>query len=85
MEGGGEEASEGGGVIFTLGRFAPLRTDLLFPPRLQDTAASDLEAPTVGEPLLLWPLLPLLLKLPTMGVPRDVPPEITVVWADDDW
>lgn len=85
VEGGGEEASEGGGVIFTLGRFAPLRTELLFPPRLQDTAASDLEGPTTGEPLLLLLLPPRMGVLATVGVPREVPPEMTVVWADGTW
>lgn len=60
----------GGGVILTLGeetvRF-PLKTELLFPPRLQEDTASDLEGAEL-EVILLEAVFP-----------RDVPPLITVV------
>jgi hypothetical protein len=58
-------SSMGGGVILTLGeetaRLAP-KTELLFPPRLQEEAASDLEG-----------------TMPTLPVPSEVPPLMTVV------
>jgi hypothetical protein len=60
----------GGGVTLTLGeettRF-PLRTELLFPPRLQDEAVSDLEGTRLVLPLL------------DAGLPKEVPPLMTVV------
>jgi hypothetical protein len=67
--GGGEtRPSTGGGVIFTLGDLLlPLRTELLFPPRLHVEAESDLEA------------FPLAFVVAMDGLPRDVPPEMTVV------
>jgi hypothetical protein len=73
----GVTPSPGGGVILTLGevtaRLLPLSTELLLPPRLQETADSDLLATGV-VPLVL--ALPMLLEV---GLPRDVPPLITVV------
>jgi len=52
----------------TLGeRLLPLRTELLFPPRRQVEAESDLEG------------VPFALTLLEAGLPRDVPPLITVV------
>jgi hypothetical protein len=75
--GGGETRSPGGGVILTLGeettRLFPLRTELLLPPRLQETADSDLEGglATTGVVALVIVL--------DAGVPRDVPPLMTVV------
>jgi len=57
--------SVGGGVTLTLGeRLLPLRTELLFPPRLQEIAASDFEG---------------VLTEGAGGVPRAVPPLMTVV------
>lgn len=73
--GGGETrcCSFGGGVILTLGedtvRLFPLSTELLFPPRLHEVAESDLE----GK------MLTLLLMLLEAGLPREVPPLMTVV------
>jgi hypothetical protein len=69
--GGGEtRRSTGGGVTLTLGDLLlPLRTELLFPPRRQVEAESDLEG------------VPLWLRLLEAGLPRDVPPLITVVWG----
>lgn len=69
--GGGEtRLSTGGGVTFTLGDLLmPLRTELLFPPRRQVEAESDLEGVPLG----------LTLRLLEAGLPRDVPPLITVV------
>jgi hypothetical protein len=66
--GGGEMRSVGGGVTLTLGeRLLPLRTELLFPPRRQVEAESDLDA------------LALVLTLLEVRLPSDVPPLITVV------
>ena len=60
---GGEACSPGGGVILTLGdvttRLFPLSTELLLPPRLQETADSDLDGAltTVVVALVLTMLL----------------------------
>ena len=46
----GEERSSLGGVILRLGEETvrlPLRTELLFPPRLQEEAESDLEGAAI--------------------------------------
>jgi hypothetical protein len=70
--GGGEvRSSLGGGVTFTLGEDTarlPLSTELLLPPRLQDEAVSDLEGATTAEFTLF-----------DIGLPREVPPLMTVV------
>lgn len=70
-----------GGVVMEV----VLRTELFFPPLLQETAESDLEG-AVGE---------LVLMLLDMGLPRTVPPLITVVrlgvegmlssWTSSSW
>jgi len=65
--GGDTRSSPGGGVILTLGEETtrlPLRTELLFPPRLQEEALSDLDGMT---------------PVATVGVPKEVPPLMTVV------
>jgi len=67
---GGGDTRSVGGVILTLGEETarlPLRTELLFPPRLQDDAESDLEGAAVA-----WMLL-------DAGLPKEVPPLMTVV------
>lgn len=67
--GGGEtRRSAGGGVTLTLGeRLLPLRTELLFPPRRQVEAESDLDG------------VMFTLTLFEARLPNDVPPLITVV------
>lgn len=68
----GKERSSEGGVILRLGEETvrlPLRTELLFPPRLQEDAESDLEGAAAA---LVWTLL-------EAGFPKDVPPLMTVV------
>lgn len=57
--------TEGGGVVMEVA----LKTELFFPPLLQETAESDLEGP-VGE---------LVLILLDWGLPSTVPPLMTVV------
>lgn len=47
----------------------PLRTELLLPPRLQEETESDLEGATPLEEF----------KLFDIGLPKDVPPLMTVV------
>ena len=61
--------TEGGDVVKEIALFGPLRTELFFPPLLQETAESDLEGP-VGE---------LVLILLDKGLPRTVPPLMMVV------
>ena len=63
--GGGVILTEGGGVVMEV----VLNTELFFPPLLQETAESDLEGP--GEELVFMLL--------DRGLPRTVPPLITVV------
>ena len=63
------ELASGGGDTLTSGEESerlPLKTELLTPLRRQETAASDLEGVAVGIE-------------PVIGVPRGVPPLITVV------
>lgn len=70
--------SSGGGVTLTVGEGIdmarlPLRTELFFPLRLQETAESDLEG-AVADPFVLLEVI-----LFDMGLPRTVPPLMTVV------
>ena len=67
--GGGVILTEGGGVVKEVALFGPLNTELFFPPLLQEMAESDLEGP-VEE---------LVFMLLDRGLPRTVPPLITVV------
>ena len=66
--------------------FGPLNTELFFPPLLQETAESDLEGP-LEEPVFM---------LLDKGLPRTVPPLMTVVrlgvdggvgssWTSSSW
>ena len=74
---GGDTRSAGGGVILTLGEervrllLIPLRTELLLPPRLQETAESDLEGVVLGVRVPV--------ELVEGRLPRAVPPLMTVV------
>ena len=84
--GGGVILTEGGDAVKDVVLFGPLKTELFFPPLLQETAESDLEG-TVEEPVFM---------LLDKGLPRTVPPLITVVrlgvwggigssWVSSSW
>ena len=66
--GGGVTFTEGGDVVKEVALFGPLNTELFFPPFLHETAESDLEGP-----------VELVFMLLDKGLPRTVPPLMTVV------
>jgi hypothetical protein len=84
--GGGVTLTDGGDAVKGVALFGPPSIELFFPPLLQEIAESDLEG-TAGE---------LELMLLDKGLPRTVPPLMTVVrlgvwggvgssWASSSW
>lgn len=84
--GGGVILTEGGDVVKEVVLFDPLSTELFFPPLLQEMAESDLEGPVEELEFMLL----------DKGLPRTVPPLMTVVrlgvgggvgrsWASSSW
>ena len=84
--GGGVTLTEGGDEVKEVALLDPLSTELFFPPLLQEIAESDLEGTVEGLELMLL----------DKGLPRTVPPLMTVVrlgvwggtgssWASSSW